>query len=326
MKILTKPNLKKDPGIAVNIPNTVKKHIAPWATVEYKRYNFGHLLIQELITKKYSLFTWRFYIEKPIKLYVHCDKPTLALQYMLLGDIVGVLKGFGKLRLEQGQYSMFYIPAEMHEIFFEKGTYESFHIEFTSSYVSSLSNQHKDIKQVINKLNHAHEHGERLSFFKVNRNITSVINELRNSTKTNGSLDILINSCIYKLISFYDEHTTTATNLEKMYLYKAEQVLAEIKTFIQQNPDIHECKAENISRLFSISIRELKRNFKNKYTISLRRFVEQECMERAKNMLHKNMGNVKKVATECGYSDQSNFSKAFKKYFGHLPNETKKMK
>ncbi|MDY0083172.1 MAG: helix-turn-helix transcriptional regulator [Ignavibacteriaceae bacterium] len=44
-------------------------------------------------------------------------------------------------------------------------------------------------------------------------------------------------------------------------------------------------------------------------------------MEKAAQMLNNKEASIKEVAYSVGYSDQSNFARSFKKYFGKTPGE-----
>ena len=64
----------------------------------------------------------------------------------------------------------------------------------------------------------------------------------------------------------------------------------------------------------------LKKNFKKVYGDTVYGYLQQERMERSKEILLKGNKKIAEVAKMMGYKRASHFTQAFKKYFGYLPN------
>ena len=76
-----------------------------------------------------------------------------------------------------------------------------------------------------------------------------------------------------------------------------------------------------LSKTAMMSSTKLKTKFKNVYGMKLYEFYNRNRLEKAKDMLLSGRYAVKEVGHEIGFSNLSNFAKAFKKEFGVLPNE-----
>ncbi|HEX4852086.1 MAG TPA: AraC family transcriptional regulator, partial [Puia sp.] len=78
---------------------------------------------------------------------------------------------------------------------------------------------------------------------------------------------------------------------------------------------------DTLSRTAMMSSTKLKTKFKSVYGMKLYEFYNRNRLEKAKEMLQSGKYSVKEVGHDIGFSNLSNFAKAFKKEFGFLPNE-----
>ncbi len=73
-----------------------------------------------------------------------------------------------------------------------------------------------------------------------------------------------------------------------------------------------------LARLAQMSSTKLKQRFKQVYGYRLYEFYNKQRIEKAKDLIQKGM-TPKEAAYRIGFSDVSNFTKAFKKEYGHTP-------
>lgn len=324
MLILSDPIKREDEGVRLSVPTALSKQVAKWAVVQFRQYKFGYILTQELTTKMFNIYIYRFIIENNVVLFPFSEIPTLVLQFMLMGSIPCLLKGFGKITLRESRYNMFYIPVGANEALFEQGEYESFHIELHSPYVNELSLTHVDIKDLMQKLNESSQSGHPLRPGIITREIRDVIRDIRGQNKEGNALNLALTSDIYKLLSIYEEYLTGSDNRNHIILPGTEKTLSEIREYIIGDPDIHECSVENLSKKFNINPNTLKINFKNEYRVTLHQFVLDQVMQKARLMVLDNRYSISSIAVQLGYFDKSNFGKAFKQYFSVMPSEMRK--
>lgn len=83
---------------------------------------------------------------------------------------------------------------------------------------------------------------------------------------------------------------------------------------------------DTLSRTAMMSSTKLKAKFKQVYGMKLYEFYNRNRLEQAKEMLKTGNYSVKQVGVTIGFSNLSNFAKAFKKEFGILPKEVIKSK
>lgn len=89
-----------------------------------------------------------------------------------------------------------------------------------------------------------------------------------------------------------------------------------IKDFSLEPPSINK-----LARLAMMSPTKLKAAFKEIYGLPLYQYYQKQRMNKAKAMLISRKYTVKDVGLELGYTNMSNFAKAFSKSFDQLPSE-----
>ena len=83
---------------------------------------------------------------------------------------------------------------------------------------------------------------------------------------------------------------------------------------------------DTLSRAAMMSSTKLKTRFKQIYGMKLYEFYNRNRLEQAREMLKTGTYSVKEVGINIGFSNLSNFAKAFRKEFGLLPKEILKNK
>jgi AraC-like DNA-binding protein len=76
-----------------------------------------------------------------------------------------------------------------------------------------------------------------------------------------------------------------------------------------------------LARMAAMSPSKLKTTFKDIYNLPIYQYYQKHRMNKAKAMLLSQRYSVKEVGMEVGYSNLSNFAKAFKKSFDQLPSD-----
>lgn len=89
-----------------------------------------------------------------------------------------------------------------------------------------------------------------------------------------------------------------------------------VKDFSSEPPGINK-----LSRMAVMSPSKLKSSFKEIYGLPIYQYFQKHRMNKAKAMLLSRKYSVREVGIEVGYSNLSNFAKAFKKSFDQLPSD-----
>lgn len=89
-----------------------------------------------------------------------------------------------------------------------------------------------------------------------------------------------------------------------------------VKDFSVEPPGI-----TKLARMAAMSPSKLKNSFKEIYGLPVYQYFQKHRMNKAKAMLLSKKYSVREVGMELGYSNLSNFAKAFKKSFDQLPSD-----
>jgi AraC-like DNA-binding protein len=78
-----------------------------------------------------------------------------------------------------------------------------------------------------------------------------------------------------------------------------------------------------LSQMVGLNSNKLKKNFKELFGIPVFKFVQEERLNKAYELLRESEKTVQESAWEVGYESLSSFSNAFHKKFGMRPNDVK---
>jgi AraC-like DNA-binding protein len=105
-------------------------------------------------------------------------------------------------------------------------------------------------------------------------------------------------------------------NSDRDKIYQAKEIIINN---ISQPPSLSE-----LSKLIGLNSNKLKKNFKELFGIPVFKFLQEERLNKAYELLSSNNGmSIQETAWFVGYESLSSFSNAFQKKFGTRPNEIK---
>jgi AraC-like DNA-binding protein len=129
--------------------------------------------------------------------------------------------------------------------------------------------------------------------------------------------NIILNLLIHQLASF------TGTGLEPANtgarLSRADvDLLNNIKTWLDQHY-LEIGSLQQLTRKFYINSFKLKHGFKQLFSNSVMKYVDEHKMNYARTMLRQGRADLVDLSDQLGYKHYNNFSTAFKKRFGYSP-------
>ena len=323
MKILITPGQKSDPGILTPVPSRLQKHIASWAHTEYRKYDFGYILAQHFKHKQYRIYIHCYVIEKTFSAYASWDRPIVALQAMLEGDLHGTMKGEEETKnlMLRDTMGLFYIPQGAHAMHLQKGFMESMHIELEPDHVEELTEDWNGQQELMNRVNAASQKGLPYQRADMNYQMKAVIERIRGTHKAGSLLKLEFRSCIAELLKLYlhevEENTHTAEALAATH--KDKEKLLCIWRSIKTNPNIHLHHLSELARQYYLHPKTLSRNFGKLFGSSLRDFVQEQCMKKGHFLITTTGRNINDIAEELGYQETKSFNRAFQRQFNVTP-------
>ncbi len=97
--------------------------------------------------------------------------------------------------------------------------------------------------------------------------------------------------------------------------------LKEIERELVKDFSVEPPAIPQLARMAAMSPSKLKNSFKEIYGLPVYQYYQKHRMNKAKAMLLSRKYSVKEVGMELGYSNLSNFAKAFRKSFDQLPSD-----
>jgi AraC-like DNA-binding protein len=97
--------------------------------------------------------------------------------------------------------------------------------------------------------------------------------------------------------------------------------LKEIEVELLKDFSVEPPGITKLAKMAAMSPSKLKNSFKEIYGLPIYQFFQKHRMNKAKAMLLSRKYSVKEVGIEVGFSNLSNFAKAFKKSFDQLPSD-----
>src|SRR5665213_3156387 len=237
----TRPEL---PGEEQTVPADWLRLVSPWSKTSFRNQEFGSTLIQELVTPAFSLFIWRMHIEKAVRLYPSADKPTIALQFTLEGNIPCKLTGFGDKLLKKGNYEMFYVPIGYNEAWFEPGDYESLHIEIRLHYLEEMAAARQEVRELVSRLQTASSNGLPMAVARINYQTAAILQNLRGCEKKGPALHLEMHKYILELLCEYLAAILQREEDEKRKDFQHKDLVIRIRNHIHSGPDVHEHSLE----------------------------------------------------------------------------------
>jgi AraC-like DNA-binding protein len=129
--------------------------------------------------------------------------------------------------------------------------------------------------------------------------------------------NIILNLFIHQLATFTGAEHKQVDNVSK--LSRADiDLLNDIKTYLDQHY-LEVGSMKQLTRKFFINSFKLKHGFKQLFSNSVMKYVDEHKMNYARTKLQQGLVDITDVADELGYKHYNNFSTAFKKRFGYSP-------
>jgi AraC-like DNA-binding protein len=156
----------------------------------------------------------------------------------------------------------------------------------------------------------------------------SVLEDIHGADTDSPLLRLLLHNRIQLLMEKYLHSYLTKANFPlpdgKTWAKGKEKDLEALKGIVQILSDSALNRfpsIDTLSRTAMMSSTKLKTRFKQIYGMKLYEFYNRNRLEQAREMLKTGSFSVKQVGINIGFSNLSNFAKAFRKEFGVLPKE-----
>jgi AraC family transcriptional regulator, transcriptional activator of the genes for pyochelin and ferripyochelin receptors len=158
--------------------------------------------------------------------------------------------------------------------------------------------------------------------FYMTPDMQNAVHKIMTTQYTGSTRLMFLKSQVNELLSHFfafiaSDKTEGITNDERDKLFQAKEIIVNN---ISKPPSLSE-----LSKLIGLNNNKLKKNFKELFGIPVFKFLQEERLSKAYELLSNNNGmSVQEIAWFVGYESLSSFSNAFQEKFGTRPNEIKK--
>ncbi|MCU0437874.1 MAG: AraC family transcriptional regulator [Raineya sp.] len=154
--------------------------------------------------------------------------------------------------------------------------------------------------------------------FYMTPNMQNAVYKILTTNYKGNTRRMFLKSQITELLSHFfaflaSDKKESVSNEDREKLFKAKEIIANN---ISSPPSLSE-----LSKLIGLNNNKLKRNFKELFGVPVFKFLQEERLNKAYEMLSTTNESVQEVAWFVGYESLSSFSNAFQNKFGVRPNE-----
>ena len=251
--------------------------------------------------------------------YDKLDASFIQFHFCISGSITfNYNKGAYNLKLDEGKFLTLYNPEKHLTIDASAAKHSKVIsilipiVEFHKLFSSSSS----DIPFFENKSLNQKHYSENL----ISNSILIVLNQIIKNDIDNLTRSLLYKAKIYELFSLIFKKTKEIDLDQCPFLNNDENLkkIAKAKDVILKDiknpPSLIE-----LSKTIDLSLKNLKKGFKEIYGKPVYKYLFDFKMERAKQLLSNGNLNVNEVSYDLGYSSSSHFIAAFKKKYGITP-------
>lgn len=158
--------------------------------------------------------------------------------------------------------------------------------------------------------------------FPISSMMKNVISDIRKCHLTGSLKRMFVETKVKELLILQLEQLcgVNESMLKKSRISETDlKKLKEAKAILDFN-FCHPPQLAELSKIVSLNRLKLKNGFKQIYNITIYQYIIKLRMEHAVRLLKNGMNTIFEIAPLCGYTDSSNFSSAFKSYYGYSPS------
>lgn len=164
------------------------------------------------------------------------------------------------------------------------------------------------------------EHFVKGPSFYMTLDMQLAVQKIFNTTYTGNTRLLFLKSQINELLShFYgllaSDQKNEFSEKDKNKLFQAKEIVTH---HYSQPPSITQ-----LSKMVGLNSNKLKKNFKELFGIPVFKYIQEERLNKAYELLQNSDKTVQEAAWDVGYESLSSFSNAFFKKFGTRPNDVR---
>ena len=264
--------------------------------------------------------------DKPIVDACSFDEPVIAVAFYGAGDVLLKMK-YGEhikeYRHTKGLALSFYADEHViceHHVSADKPL-QCIVIATATRNIPNLPNQEGDLfGEMLNRLVNPKDNYEEGPRFFMSPDMESIVGQVFANNYSGKTKMMFFRSQMTALLSHYfgqlsllNKDIVKSSDREK--LYEAKEILA---SNLDSPPSLNE-----LSRQIGLNSFKLKKNFKELFGVPVFKYLQNERLSKAYQLIRDQEASVQEAAWHVGYDSLSSFSNAFSKKFGFRPSQVR---
>ncbi|NRA91951.1 MAG: helix-turn-helix transcriptional regulator [Psychroserpens sp.] len=252
------------------------------------------------------------------------DEPVIAVAFYGSGNVDLEMKYDGRSRnftYTKGLALSFFADSKvdcMHTVSKDKPL-QCIVVATATRNLKSLPNEEGDIfAELLYQLVNPNDHYVEGPSFYMTPDMHRIVDSIFNMTYEGKTKMMFFRSQISLLLSHF--FGQLAENSSNNLDHSDRNRLNKVKEILSSNMDDPPSLSE-LSKLIGINKTKLKSEFKKVFGVPVFKYLQNERLNTAHNMISKNAATVQEAAWHVGYDSLSSFSNAFAKKFGYRPSQ-----
>jgi len=307
------------------VPESLKSNLLPTASAVAIHDQFGYVLFQHIEGNGFQIWHNQYNLNEPITCTTVFEEPVLELHIVYKNSIPFELEAFGSAVMREGRFNFSHMPLIRNNSKFQPGDYRSFDIHYTKEFLLRFTQYMPKLEGFLSLV----EKNKPALLSKVSPPLTpamrSAIQDILAWDHRDALTEFYLETKVFELLL----HAITVYNKSSLEQFKLDkndiETLYEAKKLLQSDSN-HALSLSSLAKKLGTNEFKLKKGFRWLHGTSVFGYLQQQRMERAKNMLLSTSKQLMEIALEIGYQDLSSFSRAFNNHFGYSPNSLRKSK
>lgn len=256
--------------------------------------------------------------DKENNLFVPDDREFLGLYFNLGNDFHFTFNDLFTGTLHSGQYVFLYQPCASCEYIVKKGKLSEFGIHLTPEFLRAMAIQSPILDPFLKSVEAKQPFALTTAPIQMTQTISAEIKRiLNNKNRWDEQRRVYLFSRVLDILALSLEQISVIVGPDDhphYHLVKIDKVHDYLINHLQ-----HQCSLSLLAHEVGMEPRSMTRTFKRVYGKTVIEFLFDERMKKAITLIREGEMNVKEIAHKVGYAEHANFTRAFKRKFGHPP-------
>lgn len=250
--------------------------------------------------------------------------PLLSIVFAINGSLKFVYPAALSVELTEGFYAIYYAPADSRvRCVIPEGHALVFRIDLDPEMLRQVTEDYPQLQDILKCYDSELEFARRLPYSVIDPFIRWSIRQIFEYGETKSERSLFIHARCTDLLRYYLHAAGSLVAAPAAQNSQLATSISGIAEFIQQHLDTPLSK-EIMARNHGISVRTLERYFGVYFSQSLGKYILDKRMSTARVLLLETSLPLLNVALMVGYSELTNFTRAFKAFYGYLPSQVRK--